>query len=61
MMSAIAKKTAIAALLLCSLLYMYGIGYREGSTARLTMDEVIDICSAQFFAAVKEHQKSRTK
>jgi hypothetical protein len=60
-MSTIAKQTAIFFLLICLSVYLYGIGFKRGASAQLTYHQVIDICAAQFFDAVKQHQKAKGK
>lgn len=57
--SPIARKTALVAFILCSWVYLYGMGFSHGKLARLTLDQVIDTCKAQFFDALELKQKGK--
>lgn len=57
-MSRLSKKTAVIVFVLVGYVYCYGIGYRNGKNARLSLDQVIEIAEAQYFDAIKEKRKN---
>lgn len=57
-MSKAARTTAWVALVIVAIIFAYGKGHQHGRRAQLTLDQVIDICKAQFFDAVETKRKN---
>lgn len=60
-MSPIAQKTAWIVFFIVSVTFAYGKGHQHGRAAQLTMNQVIEICEAQYFQFIKQKNNENVK